>query len=140
MPKLICQLTCACMIFLTMIPAIAQQAQGEDTVQLTQKINYNMLPLNNAIKSTALQGLQESPAWLDAKLARYQARAYSSDTTGVFTEADVTSTTSTDGLKKTCVQEVGSNTLASTLGSGRYGPKNEAQVVVLKGDLVNICR
>jgi hypothetical protein len=44
-------------------------------------------------------------------------------------------------MQKTCVQEVGSNTLSgSAAGASRYGPNPAAQVVVLRGDLVNICK
>jgi hypothetical protein len=44
-------------------------------------------------------------------------------------------------MQKTCVQEVGSNTVASgTANTARYGTAAAPQVVVLRGDLVNICK
>ena len=50
-------------------------------------------------------------------------------------------TANAQGMQKTCVQEVGSNTVsANTTGSAKYGPNQAPQVVVLRGDLVNICK
>lgn len=50
-------------------------------------------------------------------------------------------TANAEGMQKTCVQEVGSNTLSSSSASTlRYGSNQAPQVVVLRGDLVNICR
>ena len=119
--------------------ANAQMAQGEDPVVLRQSVTYNMLPLDNAARSTAMSISQEIPGWMQAKLARFQAKAFSSDTTGIATDDSVVTTVTTDGLKKVCTQEVGSNTNTGA-SSGRYGPQNDPQVVVLRGDLVNICR
>jgi hypothetical protein len=78
---------------------------------------------------------------MDAKLARYQAKAFATDTAGVLTDEDVITRTGREGVRKVCSQEIASNTTGS-LGSTaqRYGPKPDAQIVVLRGDLVNICR
>jgi hypothetical protein len=120
------------------LPAQAQLAPGEDPVVLQQRVSYNMLPLNNAQRSTVMSTSQEVPGWLQAKLARFQAKAFSADTTGIVTDEAVVTSTTNEGLRKVCTQEVGSNSIVPS--SGRYGPKNDPQVVVLRGDLVNICR
>ncbi|MFM8575726.1 MAG: hypothetical protein ACKOBF_07600 [Limnohabitans sp.] len=117
----------------------AQPAPGEDPVLLQGRVSYNMLPLNNAMKSSVMMPEIQTPSWMQAKLARLQAKAFSADTTGILTDADVTTSQNTIGLRKTCVQDVGSIT-QSGVGSGKYGPQNDPQVVVLRGDLVNICR
>jgi hypothetical protein len=97
-----------------------------------------MLPWS-ASAPVNLPQIQEIPAWLDAKLARFQAKAFSANTEGVLTDHQVTNTTLQDGLRKTCIQDIGSSTATNT-ASNRYGPRLEAQIVVLRGDLVNICR
>jgi hypothetical protein len=120
------------------LPAQAQLAPGEDPVVLQQRVSFNMLPLNNAQRSTVMSTSQEVPGWLQAKLARFQAKAFSADTTGIVTDEAVVTSTTNEGLRTVCTQEVGSNSIGPS--SGRYGPKNDPQVVVLRGDLVNICR
>ena len=129
-------------IFILSIPIItyAQIAPGEDPVQLNQKIVVNMLPLNNAPRSTPVQNYQGVPAWLDAKIARFEAKAFSIDTSGIFTDKDVTSKTITDGFKKTCIQEVGNINASAANAVGKYGSTVQDQIVVLRGDLINICR
>ena len=120
--------------------SIAQTVQGEDPVSLHQRVQSNMLPWNNATPVN-LQQNQEMPAWLDAKLARFQAKAFSANTDGVLTDDQVRTSVTQDGLRKTCIQDIGSS--VSPGGQqpfSRYGPKPETQVVVLRGDLVNICR
>ena len=57
----------------------------------------------------------------------------------IYTDNDVINTTQTNGFKTTCVQEVGSISGDAALGT-RYGPGQRDQVVVLRGDLVNICK
>lgn len=118
----------------------ADQAPGEDTITLNHRVSFNMLPLNTLSRSATNTNPQEIPAWLDAKLARYQAKAYSADTTGIVTEKDVTTTIATDGLRKTCTQDIASNVGASTTASNRLGIKSDPQIVVMRGDLVNICK
>jgi hypothetical protein len=82
------------------------------------------------------------PARMKAKMARYQARAFRDDLDDIYTDNDVVRSASADGLKKVCVQEVGSNTVPANTGlsSGRHGPQARQQVVVLRGDLVNVCK
>jgi len=117
----------------------AQPAPGEDPVVLQGRVNFSMLPLNNAMKSTVMMPEIQTPSWMQAKMARLQAKAYGADTSGILTDEDVLTSQNTIGLRRTCIQEVGS-TVQSGMTSGRYGPQNDPQVVVLRGDLVNICR
>ena len=120
--------------------SLAQTVPGEDPVVLTQRIQSNMLPLNSSVQSVQLSNV-EMPAWMDAKLARFQAKAFAADTTGVLTDQNVVTTVAQDGLRKVCTQDIGSNSSGVASGSfNRYGPKLDAQIVVLRGDLVNICR
>ena len=119
---------------------LAQGVPGEDPVELNHKIQRNMLPLNAPTPPSQASHV-EIPAWMEAKLARFQAKAFSSDTTGILTDQNVVNTVAQDGLRKVCSQEIGSQTSNSNAGAfNRYGPKSEAQIVVLRGDLVNICR
>lgn len=126
---------------LTLPPALA--APGEDTIQLNGPVQYRLMPTAPQIQSGGMDGPQEVPAWLRARMTRYVAKAYSAtaDDGSIYTDNDVVTTVQTEGLRKTCVQEVGSNTVpaGSTLGT-RYGPQTQDQVVVLRGDLVNVCR
>lgn len=120
-------------------PAQAQ-APGEDPVVLSKKLVIQMLPVGNAAPSGSIDGATDMPASLRARIARYEAKAFSDDTKGVLTDNDVVATANAQGMKKTCVQEVGSNTLSSSTSNfNRYGPNQAPQIVVLRGDLVNIC-
>jgi hypothetical protein len=122
------------------LPALAQ-APGEDPVVLKNKLAVQMQPIAEAPASQGLDNFNGPPSWLRARIARYEAKAFSSDTTGILTNNDAVSTATAEGMQRTCVQEVGSNTLsANTTGAGKYGPNQAPQVVVLRGDLVNICR
>jgi hypothetical protein len=128
--------------FFLLIPTIvcAEVAPGEDPVYLNQKVVVNMLPLSNTMRSTPLHISPGIPAWMDARIARYEAKAYAFDTSGIFTDKDVKTTTITDGIKKTCIQDVGSSITAASNLAGKFGAMPQDQIVVLKGDLVNICR
>ena len=88
--------------------AFAQYGPGEDPVVLIQKINIQM--------------------------SRYEAKSFSGDPGDILTNKDVVSTKSSNGLKTTCTQSIGS-TGPQTTAAG--SPRE--QVVVLRGDLVNIC-
>ena len=128
--------------FLLLTPTLAnaQLAPGEDPVHLNEKVVVNMLPLNTTMRSTPLQNSTGVPAWMDARIARFEAKAYSIDTTGIFTDKDVKTTNIMDGVRKTCIQDVGSSIAAASNSAGKFGAIPQDQIVVLKGDLVNICR
>ena len=127
-------------LLLTPMLANAQLAPGEDPVYLNQKVVVNMLPINNAVRSTPLENSSGIPAWMDARIAKFQAKAYSLEATGIYTDSDVKTTTITDGFRKTCIQNVGSTIAAASNSNSKFGAMPQDQIVVLKGDLVNICR
>ena len=78
------------------------------------------------------------PAWQRAKIARYEAKAFSGNRGDILTEKDVINTANSDGFKTTCTQSIGSTTAPAGITTGA-GFKSNNQVVVLRGDLVNIC-
>ena len=125
----------------SLLPAHA--APGEDNIQLNGPVQYRLMPTAPQVASGGMDGPQDIPAWMRARMNRYVAKAYSAtaDDGSIYTDNDVVTTVKTEGLQKTCVQEVGSNTVpaGSDLGT-RYGPQTQQQVVVLRGDLVNVCR
>lgn len=109
---------------------------------LSQSVRHTMMPIPSGLQP-APAPYREMPAWMDAKLARFQAKAFSADTAGVLTDEDVISRTGQEGVRKVCSQEIASNinSLSNSASPfNRYGPKPDAQVVVLRGNLVNICR
>jgi hypothetical protein len=116
------------------LPALAQ-VPGEDPLILQRKQTVQMLPLGSAPKSIAPSLNTDMPAWQRAKVARYEAKAFNLDTGAVQTGEDVINTAKSDGFKTTCTQSIASTAVpkGSTLKSGTE------QIVVLRGDLVNIC-
>lgn len=136
------RLLLGCGLAAGLFPVLAQSTPGEDPVQLTGRVEYLSLPGPALAKSGNLDGRMDMPAWLKARVARYEARAFSGlADDNLLSDNDVVSTASAQGLRKTCVQEVGSN---SSTGSGigpqnQYGPGRQ-QIVVLRGDLVNVCK
>jgi hypothetical protein len=114
--------------------ASAQSAPGEDPIQLHNKVSIQMLPMGGPPKSGSLNFATDMPNWQKAKISRYEAKAFSANTEGILTEKDVINTASSDGFKTTCTQSIG-----STSGNTGPGVKPTQQVVVLRGDLVNIC-
>jgi hypothetical protein len=119
--------------------AVAQSAPGEDPISLQGRVSYQMLPLGGAPKSSSINFSTDIPAWQKARIARYEAKAFSGNKGDILTEKDVVNTATSDGFKTTCTQSIGS-TAAPTMGivTGA-GVKPTQQVVVLRGDLVNIC-
>ena len=134
---------CASLVGLTVASLLcaasarAQNAPGEDPLVLTKRISVQMLPIGGARPSTSLDAQTGMPAWMQAKVARFEAKANSDQGSDILTDSDVTRAASSDGLKKTCIQEVGSNTVQTP---GKFGLSNTQQIVVLKGDLINICK
>ncbi len=116
-------------------------APGEDPIVLNNTALPQGLTQAGSANASSDAGRKLLPARMKAKMARYQARAFRDDIDDIYSDNDVVRSASADGLKKVCVQEVGSNTLAPANGpSGRYGPQPRQQVVVLRGDLVNVCK
>ncbi|MFC5523394.1 hypothetical protein [Polaromonas jejuensis] len=116
------------------LQAAAQNAPGEDPVRLDKKITIQMLPLGAAPRSGNINPSTDMPAWQRARVARYEAKAFSGNPGDILSKKDVVSTATSDGFKTTCTQTIGSN-VATTTPAG--SPKE--QIVVLRGDLVNIC-
>ena len=134
-------LICGIYTALSAAAVLAQNAPGEDPLILTKRVSNLMLPTAAARTSSPLESPAAMPAWMKAKVARYEAKANSAQHDGILTDADVTRSATSDGFKKTCVQEVGSTTAPSNaMGGGKIGFTNNQQIVVLKGDLVNICK
>lgn len=119
----------------------AHAAPGEDPLVLSGPVQFVSAPGARLQPSGNLDGSKELPSWMKAKMARYSAKAFSmtADDGTIYTDNDVINTAQTTGFKTTCVQEVGSVSSDAALGS-RYGPGQRDQVVVLRGDLVNICK
>ncbi len=120
--------------FVSMV-AIAQNAPGEDPVLISSRVTYQMAPNPIVNKSTSINmqmGLSGSD---QAKIARYTAMAYAA-TPGVLTDKDVVNAVHTNGLNTTCTQSVGSNVAPP---SGGAAVMATPQVVVLRGDMVNVC-
>lgn len=125
----------------------ALAAPGEDPMNLSGPVEHLSLPGPPAPKSGNLEGSMDMPAWMKARIARYEAKSFSAsaDDGTLLTDNNVVNTANAQGLRKTCVQEVGSSsssggTSASGGSFNRYGPNNQQQIVVLRGDLVNICK
>ena len=115
-----------------------QVAPGEDPVVLERKVFVQGLPTAAAARSGYMSPSSDMPAWQKAKVARYEAKAFSGDTTGILTDKDVINTATSDGFKTTCTQTIGALPTTTTTTVGANG-KTTQQVVVLRGDLVNIC-
>lgn len=121
--------------------AQTQRAPGEDPLVLNRPVNTQMMPTPGPRASSPLESPNPMSSSLKAKIVRFEAKATSANKDGILTDSDVVRSASSDGFKKTCVQEVGSNTASSSAAGGtRPGFGNNEQIVVLKGDLVNICR
>lgn len=110
------------------------QVPGEDTVPLQRGLLIQMQPLPGPAQSRAPNLANSMPDWMRARMSRYEAKAWSENSGTVMTERDVINTVDTQGLKSTCTQSVGSTVVpkGSTI--------TKDTVVVLRGDLVNICR
>lgn len=126
----LCALSCA-------FGAAAQGVPGEDPVRLQSKIVIQMLPVSNAPRSGYVDLAPGIPAWQKARIARYEAKAFSGNTGDILTEKDVINTTHTNGFNTTCTQSIGSAPTSAT--GAQAGFKPAQQIVVLRGDLVNIC-
>lgn len=115
--------------------SLGTAAPGEDTIQLSNPVEHLQLPIGGAAPSKGLdvEG-GEIPANLKAKIVRYEAKTFNEQKEGIYTDGDVNRIVSTQANRKTCIQDVGSN-VGSQAGTG-----NRDQIVVLRGDLINVCR
>lgn len=115
------------------------QAPGEDPVVLQNKTRVDMLLGPPAAKSEADQRNPGMSALLRARVARFESKAIAADgkDPNIKTERDVINTATSQGTRRTCIQEVGGATVPA---GSQYGPKGPEQVVVLRGDLINVCK
>jgi len=121
------------------LQAMAQNAPGEDPIQLNKKISIQMSPIGPAPRSGNINSATDMPAWQKARVARYTAKAYSANPGDILTNKDIVNTATNDGFKTTCTQSIGS-TVAPTKGiTTGAGTAPTEQIVVLRGDVVNIC-
>jgi hypothetical protein len=135
------QLIFALALVVSLAHNVARAAPGEDPISLTDPVRYLSIPTPGPAKSGRLDGQTGTPAWAQARMTRYQAKAFSgtADDGTIYTDSDVVTKVETNGFRKTCSQEVGSVTEDVALGD-KYGSGKRDQVVVLRGDLINICK
>ena len=115
-----------------LISVASWAAPGEDPVAITGRVTYLQMPTAVATRSTSIQYVQTMPDDAAAKVSRYTAKAYSANLGQVKTEKDVVQSVQTNGAQTTCYQSIGSV-------SAPKGLTNNEQVVVLRGDVINIC-
>ena len=127
--------------------ASAQGAPGSDPITLQGAVSYLALPAPPVQPSQPMDQMTDIPSWLQAKVRRFEAKAFA-DLEGasgtVYTERDVISTQRGNALQRTCETNVASNVGAAAAAagpSGRYGPgAGQDQMVVLRGDVITICK
>ncbi|EWS64830.1 hypothetical protein Y695_01925 [Hydrogenophaga sp. T4] len=121
---------------------IAHSAPGEDTIQLNGPVKYVAMPGAPRQQSAGMDGPTDIPAWMRARINRYVAKAFSATARWIHLH------------RQRCGDDGPDRRLAKNLRSGsriqhrsrwrqlgsRYGPQAQDQVVVLRGDLVNVCR
>ncbi len=138
MPWTLPLLAAAALLALAAPPAGAQVpgAPGEDPLVLKGRVEHLNMPWAAAAPSKGLDTMTDIPVGIQAKVTRYLAKSMSTNTEGIHTDADVVTTNTVQGMRKTCTQEIASNT--ATGGNGVTA--NAPQIVVLRGDLINACR
>lgn len=125
--------------------AWAQSAPGTDPIVLGAKVGYLALPTAPVQPSAGLDASTELPSWLQAKVSRYEAMGFAKLDGGdgtIYTNNDVVSRQTGNALQRTCTTDVASNTITPGPAgpSGRYGPGQQSQIAVLRGDVVTICK
>ncbi|MFV0679614.1 hypothetical protein [Ottowia sp.] len=127
------------MLAMALAAATAHAAPGEDTVTISNRVSYLQMPTSPLAKSGHIEFRQDIPDDLAAKASRYTAKAYSPDVGNVKTERDVVQSVKTTGTQTTCYQSVGSTSAVPTGAGGTVQMGDNEQIVVLRGDLINIC-
>ena len=124
----------------------AQAAPGSDPIILGAAVSYLELPVPAITPSAPLDQTADMPSWLHAKVTRFEAKSFADlggDSGTIHTERDVISTQRGNALQRTCETNIASNVGAAAAAgpAGRYGPGTaQNQMVVLRGDLVTICK
>lgn len=119
--------------------AVRAQAPGQDTIMLTTVPNINGGGGSPDRPGKGLDERQEMPIGLKAKIARYTALSISKGEESQAAQSTIERTESA-GFNKTCVQDIASSAAPSGISTGRYGPRGQDQVTVLRGDFINVCR
>lgn len=120
------------MLALLVVSHSVWAAPGEDPVAISGRVTYLQLPTAPATRSTSVQYMQIMPDDAAAKVSRYTAKAYSANLGNIKTEKDVVQSVQTNGTQTNCYQSIGSVSAPRGIG-------NNEQVVVLRGDVINIC-
>ena len=116
----------------------ALAAPGEDPVHINAQVRYLQMPTAPRFISSGIVYKTGMPDDAKAKIAHYVAKSFSANTTGILTEKDVVSSVQTNSLGGvTCVQTVQPG--APSAPSAPGATMGQDQVVVIRGDLVNIC-
>ena len=131
---------CATALLLTLLglsatASWAQGAPGEDTITIHRGPSYQLGPYIARPMSKDANLRDTVSAGERAQTALYTAKAYSSNPGDVLTDKDVVNAVHTDGLKTTCTQNLNIPTAKTPAGSLVSQP----QVVVLRGDVINVC-
>jgi hypothetical protein len=129
----------ALFVALLLTASAGAQVPGEDPVVLKNVAPTQMRPMGSQPQSGSLDGDPNMPAWVRARITRYEAKAFSANPGSILTDSNVVTTSSAQGMQKVCSQEIGSTTTAAASPGMKYGPQPTSQIVVLRGDLVNIC-
>lgn len=117
---------------------VRAQMPGEDTVAITKPVTYLQLPTVKRAPSGDIKYTQNLPSDIAAKVGRYSAEAYApTKGSNVKTDRDVVQSVRTNGTQTICNQSVGSTTGATSPGGTTLN--NQDQIVVLRGDMINIC-
>ena len=123
------------MAMLASASSFAQSAPGEDPVHIKGRVSYLQMPTAPRTVSGSIGYKTGMPDDAKAKIAHYVAKAYSANQGNVKTNEDVVSSVQTNSMGgTTCVQSV------QPTPAGAGGLMGQDQVVVIRGDLVNICR
>jgi hypothetical protein len=115
------------------------QAPGQDTIVLKTAPAQGGGGGSPERAGKGLEEKQDMPISLKAKIARYTAMGMAKGEESQYAQNLVQQADSA-GFNKTCVQDIGGTTAPTGLGTGRYGPRNQEQVLVLRGDFINVCR
>ena len=122
-------------VMLASASTCALAAPGEDPVQINGRVSYLQMPTAPRSVSSSIVYKTGMPDDAKAKIAHYVAKSYSANTGNVKTNKDVVSSVQTNSAGGvSCVQSI----QPTAPSSG--GMMGEDQVVVIRGDLVNICR
>lgn len=115
-------------------PFLAASAPGEDPVILNGRVTYLQLPTAPVARSGNLEYRKDVPDEIAAKVSRYTAKAFSPTLGNIKTEKDVVQSVQTNASQTTCYQSIG-----SVSGEGARGIQDREQIVVLRGDVINVC-